>query len=331
MSAQNPTLTLPRTVDEAKAAAAGADRVVRAGATDLTELRARGLHQGDLVDLRDVTGMDGITPLADGRLELGAMVRIARISADPQITAGWAGVAAAAGALATPQIRARASLGGSLLQDARCWYFRSPEFACLKKGGSTCFARTGDAVFHSVVDLGPCIAPHPSTMAVALLAYGATAVVDGAERDMAALLGTGADPRRTHALAQGELLGAIRLPPAVPGERAAYFRAIHRARAEWPLVECVIRVRLDGDGKIDTFAIALGGIANRPIAYPDAATACLGLSPSDPKVDDVLHGLVGTASALPQAAYKALLVPPTLRETLDRALAAPAIPANPNP
>lgn len=312
------TLYLPESLGAARAV----EGRIRAGGTDLTELRHRGIASGPVVDLRDVPGLDEVRALEDGGLAIGAKTRIARIAADPAVTAGWAGLAAAGG-LATPQIRARATLAGNLLQEVRCWYFRSPEFACLKKGGGTCFARGGDAVLHAVVDRGPCIAPHPSTLAAALLAYDARVVVNGEERDVAAVLGEGSDPEQTHALGPGEIVEEIRLPPPVPGEQAAYFRAIHRAMAEWPLVECVVRVGLDEAGAIARLVVVLGGIANRPLRYDEAGQACVGLRPDAPEVAGILQGLVKVSPGLEQAAYKAAIVPATVQETLERALAAP--------
>lgn len=319
-------ITLPTTLAEARQA----EGTIRAGGTDLTELRHKGISTGSLVDLRDVAGFDAVVPTTDGGLRIGAGVPLARLAADPAVAASWPGVALSAGALATPQIRARATLGGSLLQQVRCWYYRSPEFQCLKKSGATCYARTGDAVFHSLVDLGPCIAPHPSTMAMALLAYGARAELEGGDpRTIPQLLGDGSDPRQTHAVRPGQILASIVLPPPLPGDRAGYFRAISRARAEWPLVECLIRVRLDDAGKIGAMSIALGGIANRPLLFEDAARALVGLDPTDPKIDDVFLGIVPKTFPIAQTRYKALLVQPTLRETFDRALATPPVAAAP--
>lgn len=310
-------ISLPRTIAQARAA----DGAFRAGGTDLTELRHRGIAQGPVVDLRDVPELDAVVPTSSGGLRIGALVRLSRVAADPQVTSGYSGLAQAAGALATPQIRSRATVAGSILQEVRCWYFRSPEFACLKKGGASCFARGGDAVFHAAVDLGPCIAPHPSTLAMALWAYDARVEVNGTEqRDLPTLLGDGSDPRKTHALGPHELVTNVILPPPIAGERAAYFRTIHRARAEWPLVECLVRVSLDGAGKIAMLTIGVGGVANRPLRYDEAARACLGLAPDDPRLDEVFAGMSEGADSLPQAAYKARLIGPTVRETLDRAL-----------
>jgi len=294
---------------------------VRAGGTDLTELRHKGLATGPVVDLRDVEGLDGVEVTEEGGLRIGSKVTLATIAADPVVNKGYQAVAQAAGGLATPQIRARASLGGSLLQEVRCWYFRSPQFQCAKRGGVVCLARRGDARFHSAYDKGQCIAPHPSTMAMALLAYGAQVEVDGeALRTIPELLGPGAKASQTHAVAAGELVTAVVLPPPVPGEHAAYRRTIHRMRAEWPLVEAAVRVSADGE-LLSGMHIAVGGVANRPLAFPEVAAQIDGKKADDEAWNRILDNLA--KGDLPQAAYKARLVPHTIRDTLAAALQGP--------
>ena len=71
-----------------------------------------------------------------------------------------------------------ATIGGNLAQRSRCWYFRNPHFSCYKKGGSDCPSRAGNHLYGVAFDLGPCVAPHPSTLAAALLAYDATVTTD---------------------------------------------------------------------------------------------------------------------------------------------------------
>ncbi len=104
------------------------------------------------------------------------------IAADAQIVRAYPGLAAAAGGLATPQIRHLATVGGNLAQRSRCWYFRNPHFDCFKKGGSDCPSRAGNHLYGVAFDLGPCVAPHPSTLAAALLAYDATVATRQAQQ-----------------------------------------------------------------------------------------------------------------------------------------------------
>jgi len=318
-------ITLPTSVDQA----VRADGTFRDGGTDLTELRHRGVVDGPVVDLRDVPGLATIERTDDGGLRLGARCTLAAVADHPDVIAGYPGLAQAAGGLATPQIRARASLAGSLLQEVRCWYLRSPQFQCKKQGGLVCLARRGDARFHAAYDRGPCIAPHPSTMAMALWAFDARvhlATATGTdERDLPALLGDGSDARQTHAVAPGELVTAVTLPPPVTGEHSAYHRTIHRARAEWPLVEALVRVVAAPDGTLSGMHLMVGGVANRPLTYPEIAAQIDGRTADDAEWNAILDNLAADAD-LPQAAYKATLVPVTLRDTLAKALqGAPAV------
>src|SRR5262249_41475253 len=144
---------------------------------------------------------------------------------------------------ATPQIRNVATLGGNLAQRSRCWYYRNPHIACFKKGAGSCPARSGNHLYGVAFDLGPCVAPHPSTMATALLAYEARIDTDHRTGlSIEALLGDGRDGTADHALQPGEVITAVALPPPLAGERAHYRRAVFRSKAEWPLVEVVVRL-----------------------------------------------------------------------------------------
>ena len=150
----------------------------RAAGTDLSERRRSGVSTGPLIDIAAAARHDEHALGRRRRVRIGAFTTIAAIAADARIAAAYPGLAAAAQGLATPQIRHLATLGGNLAQRSRCWYFRNPHIACLKKGGSDCPARSGNHLYGVAFDLGPCVAPHPSTMAAALLAYDATVVTD---------------------------------------------------------------------------------------------------------------------------------------------------------
>lgn len=185
----------------------------RAGGTDLMERRRHGLSARDIVDLRDVPGLDRIESTRSGGLRIGARVTLRSFASDPELAQRYPGLTEAARKLATPQIRAVATLGGNLLARNRCWYFRSPEAKCLQKGGHECLARAGDHLFHACFDLGPCVAVHPSTMAMALTAYDATVeIAGGPGRTIDELYGDGSHPRGEHRLRSDELLTAVVLP-----------------------------------------------------------------------------------------------------------------------
>ena len=79
----------------------------------------------------------------------------------------------AAGEAASPQIRNAGTIGGNICQRPFCWYFRSSNFNCLRKGGQVCYTVTGDSRFHAILGAGPSYIVHPSDTAPALVALDA--------------------------------------------------------------------------------------------------------------------------------------------------------------
>ncbi|GAA3731627.1 xanthine dehydrogenase YagS FAD-binding subunit [Spinactinospora alkalitolerans] len=295
----------------------------RAGGTDVTARLHGGRATGPFVDLHRLPDLRGTAFGDDGSVRIGAMTTIAEIAGDPRLRAGHPALTATAGALATPQIRTAGTLGGNLLQRNRCWYYRNPAFSCFQTGGDSCPAREGANLYSAVIDQGPCVAPHPSSMALALLAYDATVAVHGAGpmavRD---LYGDGSDPTRDHRLDPGGLLLAVDLPAPAPGETAAYHRATGRSRAEWPLVEAVARLVVDSDGVVGDVAVAAGAVARTPVRLHEVEEALTGRPATPESVDGALTPLSARCSPLAQNAYKVGLLTETVREVLERALEA---------
>lgn len=309
-------IVLPQTLEEA-AAARGEFRV---GGTDLQERFRSGVTRGPVVDLARIEGLDEIRWDERGAARIGAMVRIAALARDEHLRTAYPGLAAAADGLATPQIREMGTLGGNLAQRTRCSYFRHPYFTCHKKGGDSCPAREGDYLHGVLFDLGPCCAPHPSTLGMALLAYEAQVEVHGGPARAASdLFGDGSDPSRDAQLKPGEIIIQIALPPPLGGERAAYFRAISRATGEWPLVEALARLAVE-NGSVAFARIAVGGVANIPLRLPKVEAALVGQPAMSQTFEAAARAAVEGANPLPSARYKMQLLVGTLLETLERAL-----------
>src|ERR1700746_3919934 len=132
-----------------------------------------------LVDLNGLKELQGIDATPDGGVRVGALARLSDIAAHPIVRARFAALAEAAGEAATPQIRNLGTVGGNLLQRPRCWYFRNPDIVCLKKGGDTCYAAKGLNRYHAILGGGPSFIVHPSNLAPALIAFGASAKLVG--------------------------------------------------------------------------------------------------------------------------------------------------------
>ena len=289
----------------------------RAAGTDLSERRRSGVSTGPLIDIMS-SGEIGITWGTDGAATIGALTTIAAIAADARLGAAYQGLAASAQNLATPQVRHLATLGGNLAQRSRCWYFRNPHIDCLKKGGSACPARSGNHLYGVAFDLGDCVAPHPSTMAAALLAHDALVVTNRRDRlTIVELVGDGSNGRADHALAPGEMITKILLPAPLAGERAAYKRAIGRTYAEWPLVEVCARAAI-ADGKFQLARLVAGGVAPVPLRLAACETALLGKSATAATIAEAAAQAACGAKPLPMTAYKLDLLEGLVRDLLER-------------
>jgi xanthine dehydrogenase YagS FAD-binding subunit len=289
----------------------------RAAGTDLSERRRSGVSTGPLIDIVAQPDMTSMPWGADGTLRIGALTTVATIASDSRIAAAYPGLAASAQGLATPQIRHLATLGGNLAQRSRCWYYRSPQIACLKKGGSDCPARPGNHLYGVAFDLGPCVAPHPSTLAAALLAYDATVVTDQRGLTIAELFGDGSDGTADNALRPGELIRGVELPVALANERALYKRAISRTHAEWPLVEICARAVIK-DGAFQFIRLTAGGVAPVPLRLAAVETALQGQPASVANIASAAALAVAGAKPLPMTGYKLDLLQGVVHDLLER-------------
>jgi xanthine dehydrogenase YagS FAD-binding subunit len=288
----------------------------RAAGTDLSERRRSGLSKGPLVDIAASNDISGMQWGADGALRIGALTTIAAITAEPRIAADYPGIAAAAAGLATPQVRHLATIGGNLAQRSRCWYFRNPHIACLKKGGTECPSRAGNHLYGVAFDLGPCVAPHPSTMAAALLAYDASVITDQRTLSIANLFGDGASGA-DNALHPGEMIRTIALPLPLAGERALYKRAISRTHAEWPLVEVCARAVL-ADGVFKFIRLSAGGIAPVPLRLAASEAALQGKPADAVTIAEAARQSISGAKPLPMTGYKLDLLIGVVHDLLER-------------
>jgi xanthine dehydrogenase YagS FAD-binding subunit len=285
--------------------AAAATGEFRSGGSDVQERRRSGRSAGDLVDLTGIRGLSDISVQADGGVSIGALVTVHQVATDP-LLAGYPALQKTAGALATPQIRRQATIGGNLVQQTRCTYFRNEHFECLRTGGEGCPARDGWHAMHVVFDNGGCIAPHTSSVAVALLTYDASVQIHGShDRTVQALYGDLRDPTKDHDLRAGEIITGVTLAPPTTNERAHYLRAISRAAAEWPLVEATARLVVN-DGTIAMARVAVGGVARMPMRLDAVENMLVGRQVSEETVafaaDQAVTGtnpLLGTAYKVP--------------------------------
>lgn len=289
----------------------GMQGAFRAGATDVWERSRKGLTEDVHIDLQGVQEMfeTSLVFLDEGLVVIPAMMTISELAlVAPEI--GHYALTQVASSLATPAIRNVACVGGNLLQEVRCPYYRSGQISCLKTGGEGCPAREGDHRYLSTVDLGGCIAPHPSTLALAFVAIGALVrcLEEGEEKEIP-IEELWINPKR-------RLLLSVVLPVASETMSSAWYRISNRQYAEWPLVEVVLFVRESVNGIEEAYAYA-GGVASIPLLIPELTHEWKEKKLSEIRID-LEKPLLATHTFLPQSQYKERLLNVAFQEALQQ-------------
>jgi xanthine dehydrogenase YagS FAD-binding subunit len=246
-------LLQPSSTEQATGALGNGSRAL-AGGTELVPLLRDGLVKAEtLVYISHIVrrGIDGN--------RIGAGTTLAELEVATQIPQV---LREAASKAASPQLRSMGTIGGNLLQATRCWYWRLG-FDCWLHGGDRCFAKDGAHREHAVFGNEQCASAHPSDIAAALVALGATLRTTQRELPVADLyrLPT-ADNRDVTTLAPDELILELDVPQP---EASTYLKAMDRRKWAFPIVG-VAAARFSGEVRI-----ALAGVAPIPWTLDSAA------------------------------------------------------------
>lgn len=319
------SFTYERVIDPSTACAAAAarpDSKFISGGTNLIDLMRLEIERpAHLVDISRLP-LTAIEELPQGQLRIGASARNSDVAANPIVRSRYPVLAEALLAGASGQLRNKASVGGNLLQRTRCHYFYDTAANCNKRQpGAGCAALNGVNRTHAILGASDaCIATHPSDMAVALTALGATISLLSPEtvtRDVP--IGEfyrlpGTTPHVETNLASNELITAVTVPPPPSGGQR-YRKVRDRASYEFALVSVAVILAIEGD-TITEARVAFGGVAHMPWRSTEAEAALTG-RPAIPSTyqaaaDIAIEGAVGRG----ENDFKIELARNTLRRTL---------------
>lgn len=274
------------TADDAVGAMARGGRILAGGTTlyDLMKLDVETPSQ--VVDISRLPLRD--IRLEDGRLVLGACVRMSEAAEHETLRTEFPALSEALWRAASQQLRNMATLGGNLLQRTRCSYFRhGAPYACNKREpGSGCAAQDGLSRYHALFGGSEdCIAAYPGDFAVALAAFDAeieilspsgTRIVPIAELHRE----PGDAPERDTNLGPDDLITAIHVPQTAAARASTYHKIRDRESYAFALVSVAVGLEMDGDTVRDA-RIALGGVATRPWRSTEAEQALIGRTLSE--------------------------------------------------
>jgi xanthine dehydrogenase YagS FAD-binding subunit len=241
--------------------------VVGGGSEYLQLMKDHVVEPEYVINLKTIPGLDYIKEERGG-FRIGALAKLADIEEHPAVREKLLILSDAAGEAASPQIRNAGTIAGNICQRPFCWYFRSSNFTCLRKGGQVCYTVTGDGRFHAILGGGPSYIVHPSDTAPALVALGAQIKIAGSAGEKTIplekfFLLPAVDYKRENVLNPGEIVTEIYVPTPRTGSKGFYHKV--RERLAWDHAIVTVATIVESNaGMVRDARVVMGGVAPIP-------------------------------------------------------------------
>jgi len=245
------------------------ESAILAGSTDLLSLMKNYVVAPKrLVDIKGVKEFGGITTGADGT-RIGATATLEELASHAGVRKQFPGLAEAAAAVPSMQIRNMGTVAGDLLQRPRCWYFRNGFGLLARDAQGKPLVPGGDNRYHAILgNGGPAYFVNPSSLAPVLIALGAELeIASGKGARKVALEKFYRAPReereREYALTADEIVTGVLLPRDAHEWKTAIYEVREKQALDWPLAAAAVALRIDG-GTVREARIVLGHVAPVP-------------------------------------------------------------------
>jgi xanthine dehydrogenase YagS FAD-binding subunit len=307
-------------IDQALAAITS-DSMFKAGGVDLLDLMKDDIASPKrLVNIRNIQGLNEIREDAQG-LHIGPLATLTQIEEHPIIQKKYTAISEAAERAATPQIRNMATIGGNLAQRPRCWYFRSEDFQCRKKGGKHCFAQDGENDYHAIFDNRTCAIVHPSGLGVPLVALNARLEITSTKGKREVRLeeffvSPEQDVLRENILQPDELITGITVPAT--DARNAYYKQGEKESFDWPIADVAVALHMQGS-RCSKAAIVLGAAAPCPYRAKAAEAQLSNAVINEDTARNAAQQAMAGATPLAKNGYKIPIFAAIISRTILRA------------
>ena len=297
--------------------------VVAGGSEYLQLMKDRVVTPQYLINLKTIPGLNYIKEERSG-FRIGALATLTEIEEHKGMREKLLFLSEAAGEAASPQIRNAGTIGGNICQRPFCWYFRSANFTCLRKGGEICYAVDGDSRYHAIFAGGPCFIVHPSDLAPALIALGAGIKLAGPAGEKTIPLEKffvlpQVDYKRENILQPGEILTEVQIPHPRAGSKGFYHKVRERLAWDHAIVSVSAVVQAKG-GVCQEARVVLGGVAPIPWHAAKAEDFLRGKKVDEGSAQKVAEIALEGARPMKYNAYKVGLA----KSLIQRALLASA-------
>lgn len=296
-------------------------RAIAGGQDLLTTMKAYIERPSRVVNLKTIQGLNRIVSDGSGGLRIGATVTIAELEENADVARMYPGLSEAAKSIATPQIRHLGSVGGNLCQRPRCWYFRMETIQCRKRGGTTCYAATGQSKYNAIFDTGPSNIVHPSDLGTMLTALNASVVIMGASAPRTIpikdfFITPDKDVRHENILKDGEIVTEVQVP--APTGKSTYIKFKERESLDFAISAVAAVIDRAGDGTVRSARLVLGGVASIPWHVPKAEAALVGKPLNEANITAAATAALEGAVPLDHNGYKVPLTQALVRRALNK-------------
>ena len=310
----------PSTVDQALdfGAKHNRDAAYLAGGCDLYEqLKHNWSTYHYVINLKQISGMRGVE-IRDSAVTIGALTKLGDLEQNTQLAQIHPGLVHAATRVATPKIRNMGTIGGNILQDSRCFYYRGPWY-CYRAGGIVCDAHHGVNSEHAIFGGNRCFTVSPSDTGTMLVALDAVAHIRGLEGDRSISMGQlfvqpQEDIRVMHRLRPDEILTSVEVPRQA-GQRSTFIKYAMRNSWDFAVASVAISFRQEG-GACRDCRIVLGAVAATPWRSQSAERVMEGEPLTPDNIEAAARAATEGAQPLAYNEYKIPLVRKLVREAL---------------
>lgn len=290
----------------------GKGAIYKGGGIDVLDMLKEGLiHPKTIINVKNIPGMDSISMDEDG-LTIGANVTLAEIEENKDILQNYLALHEAVAHAATPQLRNMSAIAGNIAQRTRCWYFRSADHPCFRKGGDRCYARHskhGQNENHAILDNGSCVSIHASSISTALLAYNGSVMITTGKMETKEVpfseffVSPSQDIGRENILGPQDLITAIKLPAPSANTKSYYSKQVEKESFDWSIGDVAIVAEMDGK-KCNTISIVLGAAAPVPYRSKEAEEVVINQTITDALAERAAKKAMANARPLSMNNYK---------------------------
>jgi len=300
----------PASREEALAQLGGSfeESAILAGGTDLLSLMKNYVVTPKrLVDIKGVKEFGGVSTS-----RIGATATLQELADHNSIKKAFRGVAEAAAAVPSMQIRNMGTVGGDLCQRPRCWYFRNGFGLLARDAQGRPLVPGGDNRYHAILgNSGPAYFVNPSSLAPILIALGAEVEIAAGKSTRKLALekfyrAPQNESERELALEPNEIVTGVLLPKGADDWKTAIYEVREKQALDWPLAAAAVALRMDG-GRVHEARIVLGHVAPVPWRATAAERALAGQSVSAESAAKAGEAAVEGAQPLSGNRYKVQL------------------------